>query len=58
MNPDFKPIPAAVIERIQGHAAALGAATDPHAALAALFLLHCECKAVAESLAPEPVTLD
>lgn len=46
----FQPVATAAIERIKAHADRLANATDPHAALAALFLLHCECKAVADSL--------
>ena len=49
----FKPIPAALCVRIAGHAETLRAAESADAALAALFLLHCECKAALE-LIPAP----
>lgn len=40
----FKPIPAALIERMRDHVSALESAVDPHAQRAAIFLLHCECQ--------------
>lgn len=60
----FTPISLAAIGRIRDHVAALESATNPGGQHAALFLLHCECKDVADSLEPEqptteqPVTLN
>ena len=41
------------IARIQAKLAMLGAAPDPAAALAALFLLHCACKDVLKDIPKE-----
>lgn len=42
--PAFRPLPAAMIDRMVRHARAIGQAVSTDDALASLFLLHCECK--------------
>ena len=50
MTAPFKPIPAAVCDRIRSHADAIQAATTLHEVLAALFLAHCELKDIEAAL--------
>ena len=52
MSDTFKAIPHALCDRIRGHVDALEAAPSPDAALAALFLAHCELKD-AEAMIPK-----
>ena len=40
----FRPLPLALIERLKTHVKALRGAKDKPAQLAAIFLIHCECK--------------
>lgn len=40
----FRPLPAALIDRMRSRVAALSKATDKPAQLAAIFLIHCECQ--------------
>jgi hypothetical protein len=57
---DFKPIPAAALDRMHAHLIALGSAVSVDDQLRALFLLHCECKAALPDApgSPAPVELD
>ena len=54
---DYKPIPAAQLDRIRLQVEALAIAKTANEALAALFLLHCELKDVEASL-PAAETLE
>lgn len=61
-DPAFKSIPATAIARIKRHADSLASAESSHAQLAALFLIHCECKDIEEAVSsdtsdPVPVGL-
>lgn len=49
---DFRPIPAAQIERMIDRALELGAAKGTDEAVKAIFLLHCELKDAEEALPP------
>lgn len=49
-KPEFKPVASAAVDRIKVHAAALAVAESPDAVLAALFLLHSECKDIEAGL--------
>lgn len=40
----FRPLPAALLDRMRTQVAALESATDSAAQLAAIFLIHCECQ--------------
>ena len=40
----FRPLPAALLDRMRTQVSALESATDSAAQLAAIFLIHCECQ--------------